>query len=326
VTTALLFLAGLAGLVVGAGALVRGAARLALSLGLSPLVVGLTVVAFGTGAPEVAVSVDAALAGTTDIAVANVVGSNIANVLLILGLSALVTPLTVHVQLVRQEIPVMLGASLLLVGLAWDLHLSAAEGAGLLLLFATYTAFIVVQARRQSPIAAQEYTQELAPRPGAWDARRPVQLLLIVGGLALLVVGADAVVTAAVRVARALGVSDVVIGLTVVAIGTSLPEVATSLVAAFRGERDIAAGNVVGSNTFNILGCLGAAAVASGRHGLDVAPSLLRVDVWVMLAAALACLPVFTKARAIGRAKGGLFVLSFVLYLVWQVRAATAGT
>jgi len=267
--TLLLFIAGLAALVVGAELLVRGASKLALSFGISPLVVGLTIVAFGTSAPEMAVSVGAVLDGKTDIAVGNVVGSNIFNVLFILGLSALITPLVVNVQLIRQEVPIMIGASLLLLVLALDGRIGMAEGAFLFALLLAYTVFLVLQSRAETQAARDEYAGEYKPAaPGGWDSRLPVQLLLIVVGLGLLVLGADWLVTSAVTFAKALGVSDVVIGLTIVAAGTSMPEVAASVTAAFKGERDIAVGNVVGSGTFNILGCVGLSGIAAGGAGL----------------------------------------------------------
>ena len=319
----LLFLAGLVALVIGASALVRGASKLALSFGISPLVVGLTIVAFGTSAPEMAVSAGAVLNGQTDIAVGNVVGSNIFNVLFILGVSALITPLVVDVQLIRQEVPIMVGASLLLLALGLDGRISLMDGALLLGLMAAYTVFLVVQSRRQTQAAADEYAAEVKPaEPGSWDSRMPAQIALIVAGLALLVVGSDWLVTAAVSFAKAMGVSDVVIGLTIVAAGTSMPEVATSITAALKGERDIAVGNVVGSNTFNILGCLGLSGVLSGSAGLGMAPSVMAFDIWVMLAVALACLPVFLSGREIARWEGGVFVAYYVAYVAYLILAA----
>ena len=320
---ALLFLAGMAALIVGANLLVRGASKLALSLGLSPLVVGLTVVAFGTSSPEMAVSAGAVLGGQTDIAVGNVVGSNIFNVLLILGLSALIVPLVVDVQLIRQEVPIMVGVSLLLLVLSLDGRIGVPDAALMLVLMGAYTAFLVVQSRRQTQAARDEYAAEVKPaEAGAWDARWPAQLALVVGGLALLVLGSDWLVTAAVAFAKALGVSDVVIGLTIVAAGTSMPEVAASLAAAIKGERDIAVGNVVGSNTFNILGCLGLSGVLAGSGGLAVAPSVLAFDLWVMLAVALACLPVFLTGREIARWEGGVFVAYYAAYVAYLILAA----
>ncbi|MHB8949749.1 MAG: calcium/sodium antiporter [Rhodoferax sp.] len=321
--TYLLFFAGLAFLIVGADVLVRGASRLALSLGISPLVVGLTVVAFGTSAPEVAVSVGAVLDGKTDLALGNVVGSNIFNVLFILGLSALIVPLVVNIQLIRQEVPIMLGASLLLLLLSLDGNLSWNDGLLLLILLAAYTVFLVVQSRRESQVARDEYTQEFAPRtPAPWLDRVWVQLLFIAAGLALLVLGSDWLVQAAVLIAKAMGVSDLVIALTIVAAGTSMPEVATSIVAAIKGERDIAVGNVVGSNIFNALGCMGIASLVSGSAGLVVPPAVMSFDLWVMSAVALACVPMFITGQLIARWEGALFLGYYAAYVAYLVLAA----
>jgi cation:H+ antiporter len=321
--TLLMFVGGLLALVAGAELLVRGASKLALSFGISPLVVGLTVVSFGTSAPEVAVSVGAALDGRTDIALGNVVGSNIFNVLFILGLSALITPLVVHIQLIRQEVPIMIGASLLLLALSLDGSLGRVDAALLFGLLVAYTVFLVRQSRQETQAAQDEFAAEAQPAaPGAWDARLPVQLALIAVGLGLLVLGSEWLVGAAVSFARTLGVSDVVIGLTIVAAGTSMPEVATSVMAAIKGERDIAVGNVVGSNTFNILGCLGISGLAAGSAGLGVPAAVLNFDIWVMLAVALACLPVFVTGREIARWEGGVFLLYYAAYVAYLILAA----
>ena len=321
--TILMFFVGLIALVAGADLLVRGASKLALSFGISPLVVGLTVVAFGTSAPEMAVSVGASLDGRADIAMGNVVGSNIFNVLFILGLSAIITPLVVNVQLIRQEVPIMLGASLLLLVLALDRSLGLMDGALLFGLLLAYTVFLIVQSRKESQFANDEYAGEFVPaKKGGWDAKLPVQIALIVVGLALLVLGSQWLVDAAVVFAKAFGVSDVVIGLTIVAAGTSMPEVATSVMAAIKGERDIAVGNVVGSNTFNILGVLGLSTIASGHTGLPVAVSIMNFDMWVMLATALACIPVFMTGREIARWEGGVFLLYYTAYATYLILAA----
>jgi cation:H+ antiporter len=320
----LLFLAGLTALIAGAELLVRGASRLALSFGISPLVVGLTIVAFGTSAPELAVSLGAVADGQTEIAVGNVVGSNILNVLLILGLSALITPLVVDVQLIRQEVPIMIAASLVLLVMSLDGVVARIDGALLVAALGAYTVFLIRQSRRQTEAAQAEYAEAL--KPGAstrWASRLPVQLALVVAGLALLVLGSDWLVTAAVAFARAFGVSDLVIGLTIIAAGTSMPEVATSVMAAFKGERDIAVGNVVGSNLFNILGCAGISAVVAGG-GLPVPTAALNFDLWVMLAVALACLPVFLTGREIARWEGGLFLGYYAAYVAYLVLAAQA--
>jgi len=316
----LLFTLGLLALIAGARALVRGASRLALSLGVSPLVIGLTIVAMGTSAPEVAVSVGAALDGRTDLAIGNVVGSNIFNVLFILGLSALIAPLVVNAQLIRQEVPIMIGTSLLLVVLAFDGRIELFESGLLLALLVAYTAFLIVQSRRETQAIRDEYAEALPP-DRTWDRHWPVQVLLVLAGLAVLVLGSQWLVDAAIAVARALGASELVIALTIVAAGTSMPEAATSVTAALKGERDIAVGNVIGSNTFNILGCLGASGLAAGGT-LRVPAAALSFDLWVMLAAAFACLPVFLTGRRIARWEGGLFIGYYLAYVAFLALAA----
>lgn len=317
----LLFFLGLVLLVVGAEALVRGASRLALSFGISPLVVGLTVVAFGTSAPELAVSLQSAVAGSADLALGNVVGSNIFNVLFILGISALIVPLIVARQLVRQEVPVMIGVSLLLLALAVDGRIGRGDGALLLGLLLAYTAFLVRQSRRQNQGGNAGLADGALASASGWDSRPLVQLLLIAAGLGALVSGATLLVDAAVGFAQYLGVSELVIGLTIVAAGTSLPEVATSIIAALRGQRDIAVGNVVGSNVFNILGVLGLSSLV-GPAGIGVAPSVLAFDLPVMIAVALACLPIVFTGHLIARWEGALFFGLYAAYMAYVLLAA----
>ncbi len=315
-TTTLLFFLGLVLLIAGAELLVRGAGALALSFGISPLVVGLTVVAFGTSSPELAVSVQSTWSGRGDMAMGNVVGSNIFNVLFILGISALIVPLVVARQLVRQEVPIMVGVSLLLLALAADGRLGRLDGLLLFALMIGYTVFLIRQSRRAG--AAQAGSAEEA---AAGPRSLPLQLLLIALGLAMLVYGATLLVDAAVVFAQRLGISELVIGLTIVAAGTSMPEVATSIVAALRGQRDIAVGNVVGSNIFNILSVLGLSAVVAPA-GLPVAPSMLAFDLPVLIAVALACLPVFFTGYMIARWEGGLFLLLYAAYTTYLLLAA----
>lgn len=331
----LVFAGGLAGLVLGASALVRGASRLALNLGLSPLVVGLTVVAFGTSAPELAVSAGAVASGQMGLAVGNVVGSNIFNVLFILGLAALITPLSVHLQVIRQEVPVMVGAALLVVALGWDGSYGTLDGALLVLLLVGYSAFLVVKSRTESSMAGASLGDASASdgHSGAsgWDRHLPAQLGLIAAGLVLLVAGSQAMVTAAVHFARLLGVGEVVIGLTIIAAGTSLPEVAASIMASLKGERDMAVGNVIGSCVFNLLGVLGVAALTAtltGQGALALPPEVAAFDLWVMLAAFVACLPVLLTGREIVRWEGALFLACYAAYTTYLVLAAQrhAGT
>jgi len=265
--------------------------------------------------------VSAALNGATDIAVGNVVGSNILNVLVILGISAVIAPLVVHSQIIRQEVPIMIGASVILAVMVLDGSLGRLESALLLFLLVAYMVFLVRQSRAESAQTRNEYQGVAERREAAWDSHWSVQAILIVAGLALLVLGAEWLVEAAVAFARALGVSDLIIGLTVIAAGTSMPEVATSIMAAVRGERDIAVGNVIGSNTFNILGCLGLSGVVS-TSGLGIAPAVLNFDLWVMLAVAIACLPVLMLRRQIGRRRGLLFLAYYVAYVVYLILGA----
>jgi cation:H+ antiporter len=261
------------------------------------------------------------LSGQVDIALGNVVGSNIFNVLFILGLSALIIPLLVARQLIRQEVPIMIGASLLLFALALDGRISRYDAALMFGLLLAYTVFLILQCRRESKALAAESTAETAPSKSNWDSHWAVQVLLIAAGLALLVLGADWLVTAAITFAKQLGVSELVIGLTIVAAGTSMPEVATSIVAALRGERDIAVGNVVGSNTFNILCVLGLSGMVA-PEGLPVAQSLLSFDIPVMIAVALACLPVFFTGNLIARWEGGVFLAYYAAYTIYLLLAA----
>ena len=319
-----LFVGGLVALIAGADILVRGASKLALTLGVSPLVVGLTVVAFGTSAPEMAVSASSVLSGQSSLALGNVVGSNIFNLLLILGLSAVVAPLIVHQQIIRQEMPVLIAATVLVMLLARDGSLGSIDGIALLVCLLAYTVALVVQSRRlsQASRALSQASAQALTAHRRWDDRLGVQLALIAAGLALLVLGSDWLVTASVTFARSLGVSELVIGLTIVAAGTSMPEVATSVAAALKGERDIAVGNVVGSCTFNLLGCLGLSGVLAGSVGLPVAQTLLDFDLWIMLAATVMCLPLLFTGREISRWEGALLLLAFLLYMAHVVLAA----
>lgn len=308
-----LFILGLVILVIGAEMLVRGASRLANAAGISPLVVGLTVVAFGTSAPELAVSVQASLQGQADISLGNVVGSNIFNVLFILGISAVITPLAVAQKLVRIEVPLMIAASCLVYLMSFNGVIGRIEGMLLLSGIVWYTYFAIVQGRRESQAIRAEYESEFGVEEPVGGRRLALQAVYILTGLALLVQGSRWLVDGAVAVARTLEVSDLVIGLTIVAAGTSLPEVATSVVASVRGEREIAVGNVVGSNIFNLLAVLGlSAAVAS--NGILVPNLALRFDLPVMIVVALACLPIFFTGRRIARWEGFFFLAYYCAY------------
>lgn len=304
---------GFTALVAGGEALVRGASRLAVAAGLSPLAVGLTVVAFGTSAPELGVSVVAALDGQPGLALGNAVGSNVFNVLVVLGVSALVAPLVVSRGVVRREVPLVVAVS----GLVWllgaDGALGRAEGAGLVVAIVGYTWWTLRASRRSRGAPAGA----LPAVAGGWAAAA----LSVAAGLGLLVLGSRWMVRGASSVARGLGVSEAVVGLTVVAVGTSLPEAVTSVVAAARGQRDMAVGNVLGSNLFNLLAILGAAALLAPR-GLAVPPEMLAFDLPVMTAVAVACLPIFFTGREIARWEGALFLAFYVAYVTYLVLGA----
>lgn len=319
----LMMIVGLVVLTVGADVLVRGASRIALLLGISPLVVGLTIVAFGTSAPELAVSVGAALEGKADIALGNVVGSNIFNVLVILGLSALIAPLVVHIQLVRLDVPLMIYASVLVWIFAKDGMLSLWEGGFLSAMIIGYTTFLIVQSRRESAEIQKELAAEAGEIPRPELKEWLLNPLLIAAGLGMLVFGAGWLVEGATTVARNLGVSELVIGLTIVAAGTSLPELATSVVAAIKGERDIAVGNIVGSNIFNIFSVLGFSTLVAGGN-VPISANLMAVDVPVMIGVALSCLPVFVSGYLITRWNGLVWMLMYVLYVLYLILDAQA--
>lgn len=314
--TVLQFLLGLVLLVVGAEALVRGASKLAVAAGISPLVIGLTIVAFGTSSPELAVSVQSSWRGQGDLALGNVVGSNIFNVLFILGVSALITPLVVARQVVRQEAPVMILMSVLLLAVALDGTVGRLDGTVLVALLLAYTVFLVARSRAEA--ATQGKSEVSSQRAEGWDSHWTAQTALILIGLGLLVLGSDWLVNAAIDFARALGVSELIIGLTIVAAGTSMPEVATSVMAAIRGHRDIAVGNVIGSNLFNILGVLGVSGLIAPSP-LVVSPTALAFDLPVMVAVALLCLPIFFSGSVISRGEGALFLACYAAYTVFLI-------
>jgi len=320
------FVVGVVALVVGAESLVRGSSRLAARSGLSPVVIGLTVVAFGTSAPELAVSIGAAAGGESEIALGNVIGSNIANVLLVLGLSAVVGGgLAVAQRIVRVDVPIMILLSALVLILGLDGRIGRLDGALFVAILIAYLVWTVRSAVGDpeadddddgvpdAAALASEYSAALG-REKVRGSSLWRDLVYVIGGLALLVVGARALVSAATDIARALDISELVIGLTVVAVGTSLPEIATSVVAAARGQRDMAVGNAIGSNLFNILAVLGITGivspvvVSSGARGFDLP---------FMLAVAVACLPIFADGFILRRWQGGVFLAYYVAYLVW---------
>ncbi|MCZ2803786.1 calcium/sodium antiporter [Modestobacter sp. VKM Ac-2983] len=308
-------LAGLVLLTAGGELLVRGGSALGRAVGISPLVIGLTVVAFATAAPELAVSLGAALTGAAGIAVGNVVGSNIANVLLVGGLTAVAAPLAVDRKLLRGDLPALLGLSVLLLLLAIDGTVALWEGLLLVVLAVAYLSWKVLAGRREAPDGTEDERPPLRPR----TVLAPLGMLLI--GVALLVVGARMLVAAATTIAAALGLSDLVIGLTVVAVGTSLPELATTVVAAVRGQREMALGNIVGSNVLNIGVVLGLTAVVA-PGGLPVDASALRLDLPVMIAVTLAFVPLLLTGATLVRWEGGLLLAWYAIYLAVLVLPA----
>jgi cation:H+ antiporter len=298
----------LALLVAGAEGLVRGSASLALKLGLTPLTIGLTVVAFGTSSPELVVSLKATLAGQGDISIGNVVGSNIFNIGVILGLTALICPVTVQWQLIKIDGPIMVAISGLIVWMLWDGALGRVEGAFLFAGILAYTALNVRLARSQTSPAVVEEFDEGMPKPTAhwW-----LDLLLILGGLGVLVFGSELLVVHSVSLARGLGVSEAVIGLTIIAAGTSMPELATSIVAALRKEPDIAIGNVIGSNIFNILSILGITSLVAPIESSGVKP----LDFGVMIGFAVLLMPMLWTGRRLQRLEGAILLAGYGVYL-----------
>jgi cation:H+ antiporter len=322
--TLFLFIAGFVALVGGAEWLVRGASRLAVAIGVAPLVIGLTVVAFGTSAPELAVSVRSALNGQPDLALGNVVGSNILNILVILGMSAVIIPLAVSQQLIRLDVPLMIGASVLVYVMALDGAVGRWEGALLFVGAIGYTVFSIVKSRRESAEIETEYAEAFNSKaPGRTRSAVLRNLGMMALGLILLIIGARWLVDGAVAVARFFGVSELIIALTIVSIGTSLPEVAASVMAALRGERDIAVGNAVGSNLFNLFSVLGLTSLISPT-GVAVSPAALNFDIPVMIAVAVACLPIFFTEHRIDRWEGVLFLVFYLAYVAYLILNATA--
>ncbi len=320
--------AGLVLVVAGADALVRGAARAAAAFGVPPLLVGLTVVAYGTSAPELAVSLSAGASARPELALANLVGSNVFNVLVILGLAALFAPIAASADVVRREIPFMLLVTVGAMVLGADAVFGRGDGLLLLAGLAALTAGQVRAARRAARGAARGAAHVRRDRHAHQSVAEPGRgrglvrdALLVVTGLTGLVIGAGWLVDAAVTIALDLGVSEVVVGLTIVAAGTSLPELATSVVAALRGQRDLAIGNVVGSNVFNLVGILGLASLTA-PSGLPVASQVLALDAWVALGAAALLLPLARSGGALVRWEGAVLVVAYAVYLAAVVAIA----
>ncbi len=305
-----LYLAGgLILLFVGAEGLIRGSSNLAIKMGITPLVVGLTVVAFGTSTPELVVSLKAALIGNSSISLGNVVGSNIANIALILGVAALIRPLDVHAKVIMREIPIMIGISVLLFLLLMDGELGLFDGLVFVFGLITYLIVNVMMARKEKNTEVDsEFTEGLKSKLGI-----PISIILMIAGLGLLIFGANLFVQSAVAIAKIFNVSDAIIGLTIVAIGTSLPELITSIVAAYKKEADIAIGNVVGSNVFNILGILGITALIIPVSSVGIS----YIDLGVMLFTAIILFPLSRSGFSISRFEGVILLIGYFGYVYY---------
>lgn len=320
-TTPLGLVAGLVVLVIGANTLVKGATGIAQRVGISSLVIGLTVVAYGTSTPELAVSVAGAAGGSPSIALGNVFGSNVANVLFILGISALIGAMRVDRRLIRIEVPIMVGLAFFVFLLSLDGGISRIEGVMLALLAIAYTVFTIRTAKtdpEEQTIVDRQTRDESATPPSIVTS-----VVFSLLGLGALVVGSQLLLNSATSIARALGLSEIIIGLTIVAVGTSLPELATSIAAAIKGDRDLAVGNVIGSNIFNMTFVLGSSGLAASG-GLPVPDSVLNFDLPVMLAVCFACLPIFFTGHVIMRWEGMVFVGYYVAYVAYLVLNATS--
>jgi cation:H+ antiporter len=308
---ALYLVGGLIMLFVGAEGLIRGSSNLAIKIGITPLVVGLTVVAFGTSAPELVVSLRAALLGNSSIALGNAVGSNIANIALVLGVAAIIRPLKVHAKVIMREIPIMIGISVLLLLLLIDGELGFIDGLIFVIGLISYLIFNVITARNEkNPEVDEEFKEGLKSKLGI-----PVSIVIMIGGLVLLILGANLFVQSAVAIAKTFNVSDAIIGLTIVAIGTSLPELITSIVASYKKEADIAIGNVVGSNVFNILCILGITALIIPISTVGIS----YIDLGVMLFTVVILFPLSRTGFSISRLEGAFMLSGYIGYIYYLI-------
>lgn len=297
---------GIIGLFLGGEGLIRGSSSLAIRIGISPLVVGLTIVAFATSSPELLVSLKAAIMGNSSIALGNVIGSNIANIALILGLSAIISPIRVDANVIKREIPIMIVVSLLLVFFLLDGSLGFIEGLIFVILLIVYNLVNIFLSRKENKDIEREFEEGINSKLNI-----PLATLFVIGGLILLFYGADLFLKGAVSLAKLFNVSDAIIGLTLVAVGTSLPELFISIVATIKKESDIAVGNVVGSNIFNILSILGISAIITAISSAQISI----FDFGVMLAAALILLPLSYTGFKITRLEGLLLLIGYFAYI-----------
>ncbi|RHJ85501.1 calcium/sodium antiporter [Parabacteroides sp. AM08-6] len=309
-TNITLLILSLVALYIGAGWLVKGSSALALKAKISPLVIGLTIVAFGTSAPELVVSLNATLSGQGDIAIGNVIGSNIFNIGVILGISAIIYPIQAKRQLTKIDIPVMLLATILFTLFFWNGNLGRTEGICFVAGIIAYTLFSLYFSRKNGKTEAESLELEEQPRHWAFDS------LYIVGGLVVLIIASRLLVDNAVSIAKDLGVSEAIIGLTIVSAGTSMPELATSVVAAIKKNPEIAIGNIVGSNLFNILAIAGITATVHPIHANNVN----YVDLLVMLGISILLFPLVKSGQKISRAEGIVLVVLYLFYMLWLLR------
>jgi cation:H+ antiporter len=319
--TIVLFVLGLVSLIVGAELFLKAVDHFGLKWGISPLIMGLTVVAFATGAPELAISIKAAMSGSADLVLGNIIGSNIANILLILGITALIAPLNITRRVVSVDVPIVIAASALVYVLALDKQLSSLDGIIFLAGLVAYSYFTFLQIKKNKDETEVEEVFQYESNPedlakGAFFYVKNIGLLLI--GLTLIVLGSGWMVDSAVTIATILGLSELVIGLTIVSIGTSLPEVATSLSAARKGKADIAVANVLGSNLYNMLLTLGLTLVIAPNI-LDVSMDAINLDLPFMLAVSIACIPIFIAGFNLTRLDGSLFLFYYTAYLTYLV-------
>lgn len=327
IITIVLFIAGLLALIAGAELFLKAVDHFGLKWGISPLIMGLTVVAFATGAPELAISIKAAASGSADLVLGNIVGSNIANILLILGITSLIAPINITRRIIKVDVPIVIAVSVLLFILAFDGKLTTLDGVILLAGFFAYSAYTYIHIQRSKEDETEqifEYEKsidELAK--GSWFYIKNGGMLLI--GLAFIVAGSNWMVDSAVTIATVLGLSELVIGLTIVSIGTSLPEVATSLSAARKGNADIAVANVLGSNLYNVLLTLGLTLIIA-PNVLDVSMDAINLDIPFMIAVSIACIPIFVAGFNLTRADGAIFLFYYLSYLAYLVLNAVSSS
>ncbi len=317
----LLLIGGFIGLIVGGELLVRGASNLAAIAKVPPLIIGLTVVAFGTSAPELAVSVQSCYAGKTDLAVGNVVGSNLSNILLILGAAAMVAPLMVSRQLFRLDIPVMIAAAGVMLALGYDGVFSRGEGVAMVIGLIVYLCWTVLEGKREAKALEEEFADITPHNINTTGIVLLTNIASLIGGLVLLVGGADWLVKACIELAQQFGISEAVIALTVIAIGTSLPELAISVIASARGKRDLAVGNVVGSNILNVLCVIGISSIVAPQ-GVIVGREFIDFHMPLMLAVSVACLPIFLSGLGVNRLEGLGMITYYLAYIASLVYLA----